>query len=46
MRFDQSDYSADEHDGLARLALVLSNPLATDVSVQVNDTGGSAAGKC
>ena len=45
MRFDQSYYSVDEHDGLAKLVLVLSNPLSTDISVQVNDTDGSAIGK-
>ena len=45
VRFHQSDYSVDEHDGLAKLVLVLSNPLSTDISVQVNDTNGSATGK-
>ena len=45
VRFDQSGYSVDEDDGLVRLALVLSNPLENDVSVQVNETNGSATGK-
>ena len=39
--FNQSAYIANKGDGLARLVLILSNPLSIDITVEVinNDTG-------
>ena len=43
--FEQSAYSVDEDNGPAQPVLVLSNPLSTDIIVQVNATDGSATGQ-
>ena len=43
--FNQSTYRVNEDDGPAQPVLVLSNPSSTDITVQVNDTNGPAAGK-
>ena len=43
--FEQSAYGVDEDNGPARPVLVLSNPLSTDIIVQVNATNGSATGQ-
>ena len=43
--FDRSAYGVDEDNGPAQPVLVLSNPLSTDIIVQVNATDGSATGQ-
>ena len=45
IRFKQSAYGVDEDNGPAQPILVLSNPLSTDIIVQVNATDGSATGQ-
>ena len=42
--FELSEYGVDEDNGPAQPVLVLSNPLSTDIIVQVNATDGSATG--
>ena len=43
--FNQTTYSVDEDDGPAQPTLVLSNPLATAITVQVINVDGSATGE-
>ena len=43
--FERSAYGVDEDNGPAQPVLVLSNPLSTDIIVQVNTTDGSATGQ-
>ena len=43
--FNQSMYNVGEDDGPARLILVLSNPLSSDITVQVITEDGSATGE-
>ena len=43
--FSQSTYSVDEDDGPAQPVLVLSNPSATDITVRVTSTDGTATGE-
>ena len=43
--FNQSVYTVDENGGPAQLALVLSNPSSTVVTVQVTTTDRSANGE-
>ena len=44
--FSQTMYSCvNEGAGAAQLVLVLSNPSATDITVQVTTTDGSATGE-
>ena len=43
--FNQTTYSVDEDDGPAQPELVLSNPSATAITVQVISGGGSATGE-
>ena len=45
VRFDQPTYSVNEDGGPVQPALVLSNPLSTDITVEVFNTDGSATGK-
>ena len=42
--FGESTYSVNEHDGQALLAVVLSNPSSTDISIRVLTVDGSATG--
>jgi len=42
--FNQSTYTVDEDDGPAQPVLVLSNPLSTDITVQVNNSDDTARG--
>ena len=42
--FNKSAYSVNENEGPVQLALVLSNPSSTDVTVQITDERGSATG--
>jgi len=39
---EQATYSVDEDDGPAQPVLILSNPLSTNITVQVRDTSGAA----
>ena len=43
--FGQTVYSVIENTGPAQLVLALSNPSSTDITVQVTNTDGSAAGE-
>ena len=43
--FGETTYSVDEDDGPAQPTLVLSNPSSTNVTIQVNSSGGSATGE-
>ena len=43
--FSKTTYSVDENAGLAKSALVLSNPSSTDTTVEVFNTNGSATGE-
>ena len=45
MGFNQSEFSVHEDDGLAKIVLILSNPLLTDITILVRDSNGSATGK-
>ena len=45
MKFNQSEYIANEDVGPAQPVLVISNPLFTDITVQVTSIDGSATGK-
>ena len=42
--FDQSSYRVNENRGLVVLALILSSPSSTDITVQVNDNSITAMG--
>jgi len=42
--FEQSAYRVNEYDGSVELALVLSNPSSTDITVKVIDKGITATG--
>ena len=44
--FGESAYTVDEHDGPALLAVVLSNPSSTDITINVVTTDASATGNC
>ena len=44
--FGESAYTVDEYDGPALLAVILSNPSSTDITVKVLTTDGSAIGNC
>jgi len=43
--FSQSTYRVDEDDGPAQPILVLSNPLSTDITVQVSSNDITATGE-
>ena len=43
--FSQTTYTVNEDAGPAQLGLVLSNPSATAITVEVTSSGGSATGK-
>jgi len=43
--FNQSTYSIDEDEGPAQPVLVLSNPLSTDITVQVTSNDITATGE-
>ena len=43
--FSQTTYNVDEYDGSAQPTLVLSNPSATTITVQVINIDGSATGE-
>ena len=43
--FSKTTYSVDEDAGPAQPTLVLSNPSATDITVEVTSGGGSATGE-
>ena len=45
VRFDQSMYRVNEHDGPAKPTLLLSNPSSSVITIQVSSTDGSATGK-
>ena len=45
MRFDEPIYVVDEDEGPARPTIILSNPSATDITVQVTNTDGTATGE-
>ena len=45
MIFSETTYSVDEDDGPAQPTLVLSNPSATAITVNVTNTDGSATGE-
>ena len=45
MSFDQSTYIVDEDNGPAQPVLVLSNPSANLLNMEVNSTDGSAIGE-
>ena len=45
MNFDQSTYIVDEDNGPVQPVLVLSNPSANLLNVQVDSTDGSAIGE-
>ena len=45
VRFSETTYSVDENDGPAQPGLVLSNPSATAITVEVTNTDGSATGE-
>ena len=45
VNFDQSTYIVDEDNGPVQPVLVLSNPSANLLNVQVNSTDGSAIGE-
>lgn len=44
IRFEQSTYNVDENDGPVQAVLVLSNPLSSNVTVEVMGTDISATG--
>ena len=43
--FNQSMYGVNEDAGPAQPVLVISNPLSTDIIVQVTNTDGSTTGE-
>ena len=43
--FSEIIYSANENSGSVQFVLVLSNPSSTDITVQVDNTDGSATGE-
>ena len=45
MSFSETTYSVDEDDGPAQPGLVLSNPSATTIIVNVTSSDGSATGE-
>ena len=45
VRFSQSTYRINEHDGSATFTLALSNPSSFNITVQVLSMDGSATGK-
>ena len=45
VKFEQSTYVIDEDGGAAQPVLVLSNPLSTNITVEVFSTNDSATGK-
>ena len=45
IKFEQLTYSANETEGAVRPVLILSNPLSTDITVEVFNTNGSATGE-
>ena len=44
--FNQSEYIVNEDAGLAQPVLVISNPLSTNITVQVTSTDIFAIGEC
>ena len=44
--FGESTYTVDEYGGPAFLAVILSNPSSTDITIKVFTTDGSAIGNC
>ena len=45
VNFNHTTYDVDEDDGPAQPVLVLSNPSASDITLHVSVTNGSATGK-
>ena len=45
VRFSQSMYRINEHDGSAKFTLILNNPSSFNITVQVLSMDGSATGK-
>ena len=45
MIFNQTAYNVNEDDGPAQLGLVLSNPSATDITIEVISSNGLATGE-
>ena len=43
--FDESVYNVDERSGMAQVALVLSNPLSSDLTVEVTTNDVTASGR-
>ena len=43
--FDQSEYSVNEDAGPAQPVLIISNPISTDITVQVTSTDVLAIGE-
>jgi len=43
--FNRSSCNVDEHAGTAQATLYFSNPSSTNITVQVTNTNGSAAGE-
>ena len=44
--FNQTLYNTSETDESAQITLILSNPLSTDIAVEVFNTNITACGKC
>ena len=45
IKFEQSTYSVNEIEGAVQPVLILSNPLSTDITVEVFNAYGSATGE-
>ena len=45
INFDELTYNVDERSGMAQVALVLSNPLSSDLTIEVTTTDVTALGK-
>ena len=43
--FDELTYNVDERSGMVQVALVLSNPLSSDLTVEVTTNDSTALGK-
>ena len=45
IKFDELTYNIDERSGMVQVALVLSNPLSSDLTVEVTTNNVTALGK-
>ena len=45
IKFDELTYNVDERSGMVQVALVLSNPLSSDLTVDVMSNDVTASGK-